>query len=272
MNDPQVLAVRYGERLTDTASVYLNHQIYGEPNVEIAMDYYFWVVRDEQRTVLVDCGFSPAGGAARDRTLLADPIESLAALGVEAAAIDLVVVSHAHYDHIGNLDRLPDVPVVMARAEYDFWTGDVADRPQFAHSVEDVELDHLRARLDDGTLRLLDDDGEVAPGVRVRIVGGHTPGQLVVEVDTAQGVLVLAADAVHYYDELDLDRPFAVVCDVPAMYRAFADLRARAERPDVVVVAGHDPAVRDRFTGRLAHLDEGLRDDVVVLNPGGEAP
>jgi len=57
---------------------------------------------------------------------------------------------------------------------------------------------------------------------------------------------VLASDAVHYYDELDLDRPFAVFADLEGMYRGFDTVRELAAGG--VVVAGHDPAVLTRFT------------------------
>lgn len=225
------------------------------------MDYYFWLLRSADTTVLVDCGFSPEGGAKRGRTTLVDPIEALAGLGVAPADIDVVVLTHAHYDHVGNLDRLPGVRTVMARAELDFWTSDVARRPQFWHSAEDDEISLLRTRLEDGTLELVDADTEVAPGVRIEIVGGHTPGQLVVHVETSDGQVLLTADAVHYYEELELDRPFAVVADVPAMYLAFERIRAAS----ATVVAGHDPLVRERFPERIAWLPEQWRDDVVCV-------
>jgi hypothetical protein len=70
----------------------------------------------------------------------------------------------------------------------------------------------------------------------------------VVLVDTAEGRVALASDAVHYYEEYDDDLPFVFVADLPAMYAGF-DLLHAWERDGAVqhVVSGHDPQTLDRF-------------------------
>jgi glyoxylase-like metal-dependent hydrolase (beta-lactamase superfamily II) len=243
----EVLAVRYGTRTTTKAESYLNFHVYGEPDEPFAMDYFFWLVRGQGRTVLVDCGFGADPGRRRGRTTLVDPVAALAGLGVAPGQVDQVVVSHAHYDHIGNLHRFPDAEVVVARREYEFWTGPYAGRRQFAHATEADELAHLAAVRDQGRLRLVEDTLDLAPGIELVVVGGHTPGQLVAQVALPRGAAVLAADALHFYEELERDRPFFVVADLLDMYRGFDRLREMTEDPGRLLVAGHDAAVRDRF-------------------------
>jgi glyoxylase-like metal-dependent hydrolase (beta-lactamase superfamily II) len=210
----EVVAVRYGTRTTRRSESYLNHFVYGEPDAAFAMDYFFWVVRDRNDpagTVVVDCGFDPEVGRRRGREVLADPVEALAALGIDAGAVRRVVVTHAHYDHIGTLHRFPVAEIVVARRELDFWAGPLAGRTQFAHATEPGELAVLARAAEQGRVRTVDDRLELAPGFELVVVGGHTPGQLIalVAVD-GPGTAVLAADALHFYDELALDRPFFV--------------------------------------------------------------
>ncbi|MFB9831902.1 N-acyl homoserine lactonase family protein [Actinoallomurus acaciae] len=260
----EVIAVRYGTRATRKSEVYLHFGLYGEPDAPTDMDYFFWVVRGAGRTVLVDCGFNERSGTRRGRTMLCPPAEALARLGVRPADVSQVVVTHAHYDHIGNLDLFPSAEVVIARREYAFWTGPVADRPLFMTSAEADDLDALRRAVEDGRVSLVEGRHTVAPGIEVLEVGGHTPGQLVVLVTSADGDVVIASDALHYYEELELDRPFTHVADLPAMYAGFETLRELAGdgRP---LVAGHDPEVMRRFpalTGEAAGL---------AVRVGGEA-
>ena len=66
------------------------------------------------------------------------------------------------------------------------------------------------------------------------------------------GTAVLASDALHFYEEVERDRPFAILADLPAMYRAYDTLAQLASQPGTHLVAGHDPAVRDRFAGYAA--------------------
>ncbi|HEX3786356.1 MAG TPA: N-acyl homoserine lactonase family protein [Pseudonocardiaceae bacterium] len=254
----EVVIVKYGTREATKGEVYLNYPVYGVADEPIRMDYFFWVVRNEDRTVLVDTGFSQQGGAVRRRTFLIDPAAAYAALGVDPASRPTVVITHAHYDHIGNLGLFPASPLVIAQHEYDFWTGPHAGRTQFHHSVQDEEIDALAAAHSSGRVRTFTDRLELAPGIELIEVGGHTPGQSVVRVRTADGPVLLASDAIHYYEEYERDRPFAFVADLVAMYEGFDRIRAMVGSGEVRhLVSGHDPDTLARFTpveGELAGL------------------
>ncbi len=61
-----------------------------------------------------------------------------------------------------------------------------------------------------------------------------------------RGRVVLASDAAHYYANIEEDRPFRIVSDLPQMYDAFETIRALADSPDHVI-PGHDPLVLTRY-------------------------
>ncbi len=174
------------------------------------------------------------------------------------------MASHAHYDHVGNLRAFPAAEVIMARREYEFWTSPLASRGQFAWTVEPADIDELRRIRDAGRLTLFDASYPLAPGVGLVEVGGHTPGQAVAAAATADGTVIIASDAVHYYEELERDWAFGAVTDLPQLYRAYDQLTEMASQPGTQIVAGHDPAVFDRFPGR------GDEDHVVRIGAAGE--
>ena len=244
-----VLAVRYGHRVTTRAESYLNFHLYGEPDADLDIDYYFWVIREpDGGVILVDTGFAPEAGDRRRREHHTTPAEALPSLGMRPDDVTTIVITHGHWDHTGNIRQFPRAQLVLTEAEYDFWTSPIAARTHFAAHSEPDEIAQLkRARAED-RLTLFSGQHALTPGVDLIEVGGHTPGQLIASVATDGGTVILASDAVHFYEETERDRPFAIVADLPAMYRAYDTLTQLAAQPATHVVAGHDPLVQARFT------------------------
>jgi glyoxylase-like metal-dependent hydrolase (beta-lactamase superfamily II) len=252
----EVTALRYGTRMTRKSECYYRWSSYGEPDAEIGMDYFFWVLRNGAATIVVDTGFHPESGARRGRTTLCPPDEALRLIGVEPETVPMVILTHLHYDHTGNLEWFPDAELVVQRSELEFWSGPEARHEQLAPLIEPGEIERIAA----GRLRLLDGDAEIAPGIQAICVGGHSPGQTVLTVAAGSGPVVLASDAVHYYEELELRRPFEILVDLRAMYLAYGTVAELAARPGAALLVGHDPEVMNRFPGLVGDAaDLGVR-------------
>jgi len=255
----EVVIVKHGTRSTVRSDVYLNYGLYGEPDAPIEMDYFFWVARNEEQTIVIDTGYSTQGAVARNRDILISPPDAFAALGITPESAPLVVITHAHYDHAGNVAHFSHSPVLISEKEYSFWMSSNAKRTQFHHSVEDTEVEQLENVAKEGRLTTFTDRLEVAPGIEIIEIGGHTPGQSIVSVATAEGTVLLASDALHYYEEFERDIPFTYVADLIGMYDGFDRIRAMGEAGEYVhLVSGHDPSTLERFTpvteGPLAGL------------------
>ena len=243
----EVLAVRYATRETTSAEVFLNFQTYGTEDNRLVMDYFFWVIRNGSRTIVVDTGFTPEVGEPRGRSMTTAVPDGLARLGIDPASVETVIITHGHYDHTGNIGLFTNATFIMADTELKFWAGPLSTRHLFAVSVERPDIDALLRLEADGRVQRIAGTYEVAPGITAVEVGGHTPGQIIVIVDGEGGPVLLASDAVHYYDEVDLDRPFLMVADLPRMYEAFDTVSTIVKTPGMAYVAGHDPLVFERF-------------------------
>jgi glyoxylase-like metal-dependent hydrolase (beta-lactamase superfamily II) len=232
----EILAVRYGTLAATKGELF--HEFDSAERQDL--DYFFWVLRYDEATVLVDTGFDPAVAERRGRDCLCTPVEALARLGIDS--VQRIVVTHFHYDHVGNLDAFPGAELLVPARELEFWTSPAGHDPRFAGHVEAAEVEWIAG----SGARTYAGGEEVAPGVTALALPGHTPGQMGLVAD---GV-VLASDAVHFYEELEHRRPFWVFTDLPAM-RASYEVLAET---DGVLVPGHDPLVMERFepVGELA--------------------
>jgi hypothetical protein len=67
-----------------------------------------------------------------------------------------------------------------------------------------------------------------------------------VKVNTQRGVVVLASDVTHFYENMETYRPFTTALHIGEMLEAFDTLRSHAAAPDLIV-PGHDPLVMQRY-------------------------
>lgn len=251
-----VIAARYAMLETTLGEAYYRWEFYGEPDGPARLDYFFWLLQSPSEAILVDTGFHPDAGARRGRTTLIEPATAMERLGVNPDTVKRILVTHLHWDHTGNLDVLPDAELLVPQVELDFWLSPMGRRGQFTGPSEPAELDYVRAAQDAGRVTALVGGEEIAPGVRVVHVGGHTPGQMVVAVlgDDAPPI-VLASDAVHFYEELEHERPFAIIANLAEMYEGYDTVRALTGAAGHMV-PGHDPEVMKRYPRVDRHVGD----------------
>jgi glyoxylase-like metal-dependent hydrolase (beta-lactamase superfamily II) len=238
----KVYAVRYAHRdCTSSEAFYGDHH-----RSPMTMDYFVWALTNGRQTVVVDLGFTEPVGTRRGRQFLRCPGRGLAEIGIDAATVEHVVLSHFHYDHVGNYALFPRATFYMQDREMAFYTGRHASRGAFRHSVEVDDVCALVRLNYEGRLRFVDGDADILPGIRVHHVGGHTAGMQVTTVSTSRGQAVVASDASHYYRNYESRIPFNTLHDLPGMYHAFDRIAELATTPDLVV-PGHDPQVLQRL-------------------------
>ena len=239
----KVYAVRYATREARSGE----HFYGGDPHdASMPMDYFVWTAVSDEHTVVVDAGFTAEVAAKRGRDHLRCPTEGLREIGVDCEQVSCVILTHLHYDHVGNLEKFPEATFVVQEEEMAFWTGRYAGREHFRHTVEIEDVLHLVRENFEGRLHFVDGNEEIVPGIEVYRAGGHSAGLQVVRVETENGNFVLASDATHFYANLKEDRPFSIVHDLSQMYGAFDLVRSLADSP-AHVVPGHDPQVMQRF-------------------------
>lgn len=242
----EAFALRYGTHPVRTEK--MNFINPADPHDgPMPLDYYVWLLRSGDREIVVDTGFKGEGELARGRVILRQVGAALEALGTKPASVKNVVLTHLHYDHAGNLDIFPNAKFHLQDREMAFATGRhmCAACLRHAFDVEDV-VSMVRAVYAERVV-FHNGDAEIAPGVSLHHVGGHTDGLQMVRVETARGPVVLTSDASHFYANMERALPFPIVFNVGDVAQGWSRALQLAGNDATRVVPGHDPLVRSLY-------------------------
>jgi len=215
-----------------------------------------WLLKGSNgRMVLVDSGFY------RQKFLdqwkprdFRTPAAAVEAAGVKPEAVTDIIISHAHWDHVGGVDLFPNATVWIQREEYRYYTGEAWQAPNTHGGVDPDDMVALLRVNVQGRLRFVEgDDQEIIPGIRCYTGGKHTWASQFVTVKLSSGTAVVTSDNVYLYENLDKHAPIAQTLDAASNLKAQDRVRTLASDPRLIV-PGHDPAVFERF----ARVSEGV--------------
>jgi glyoxylase-like metal-dependent hydrolase (beta-lactamase superfamily II) len=227
-----------------------------DEKVDIAM--VIWLIRGGGRTILFDSGFH------REKwfkyfpmTDYVRPDEAVKLAGVKPEEVTDIVISHAHWDHMGGIDLFPKANVWIQKDEYRYYTGEAWQTGGNHGGIDPEDVKQLLELNTEGRLRLVDGDNvEILPGVRVYTGARHTYASQYLRIDGSPA-FVLASDNCYLYRNLSTRAASATFSEADhaaniAAQARMIELAGSADR----VVPGHDTLQFQKFPaeGRVAKI------------------
>ena len=254
----KIYAVRYAHHDRPSSENYLRGDIH---DINEPLAYFVWAIVGPHGTFVVDTGFGPDMAAKRKRVLLHPVVEGLKALDIAADEVKDVIVTHLHYDHCGNHDMFPRARYHLQDIEMAYATGRCMCHAEMRIPFEPDDVVAMVRKVFDGRVTFHDGEAQIAPGITVHHIGGHSKGLQSVRVQTERGPVVLASDASHLYAHYLEGKVFPVTYNVADTLEGYATLRRLADS-DNHIIPGHDPMVLKRYPAARP----GLEDWVVRLD------
>ena len=237
----------------------------GDPHKMMqGLDFFTYALKGGGRTWVIDAGMTPhqAERMGRRYEFICHPSDALAKIGIDVASEADVILTHAHFDHVGTIGDYKKARFHIQDEEMIHVSGrDMTHAPfRAAYHGEDVKT--LIDLVFSDRMVFHDGDVTLAPGLDFLLIGGHARGQAILRVNTARGQVILASDAVHVYEEIDEERPFAIFYDLPGMLEGYRRIKRLAASRDLIV-PGHDQRVTRGYPavvgleGQVFRLDRG---------------
>ena len=236
---------------------FMSSLIPGSPadqRIDIAM--VIWLIRGDGRVILFDSGFHRENW--RQQFKVADflrPDSALAAAGVDPAIVTDIVVSHAHWDHMGGIDLFPNATIWLQKNEYSYYTGEAWQPGGRKGGIDIEDIVTLVRRNAAGKVRLIDGDSvEIMPGIQAFTGARHTFASQYIRVDGAQP-FVLASDNAYLFRNIEQGLPSATFTPQDReANRAAVGRMIRLAGAASRVVPGHDALQFTKFEtkGRVA--------------------
>lgn len=247
----ELYAIRYATREGRRADNFVGGDPHDGP---MRMDYFCWVIKNAERSFVVDCGFTAEMAAKRKREYLRCPVESLQLLGLSGETTRDLVLTHLHYDHAGSIMKFPSAQLHLQEPELHYATGRYMRHSFLNHAFEVEEVVEVVRRNYAGRVTFYRGDATLAPGISLHLAGGHSGGLQFVRVHTKRGWVVLASDTMHFFENMDSGRPFTTVFNLGDAVEAFDLVRAQALSRDHII-PGHDPLVMDLYPSARPDLE-----------------
>jgi len=227
-----------------------------DERIDIAM--VIWLLRGNGRAVLFDAGFHRARWMQQfDISDFVPPDSAVRLAGVSPADITDVIVSHAHWDHMGGIDRFPNATIHIQRDEYTYYTGTAWQEGGRRGGIDAEDILELVRRNTAGKVRLVAGDSvAVLPGITAFTGARHTYASQYIRV-AGREPHVLASDNCYLYRNLETRSAGATfdAADRAGNLAALARMAALAGSA-ARVVPGHDMLQFQRYptTGRIARI------------------
>jgi len=239
----RIYAIRYAHHHRMARDNFIGGDTHDGP---MPIDYFIWVIQNDDRTIVLDTGFDEQMAKQRGRTIIHPIAEGLKKVGIDPENVTDVIISHMHYDHAGNYELFPAAKFHLQEREMAFCTGRCMCYHEVRHPFDVEDVKAMIDKLFIGRVHFYNGDAELVPGITLHRTGGHSDGLQVVRVNTARGWVVLASDAAHFYANIEQARPYPIVFNVGDMMDGYEIVKKLADSPDHII-PGHDPLVLQRY-------------------------
>jgi len=214
--------------------------------------FMFWLIKDKGgKNILVDAGCSNDMQEAIEFGLYKStrPDSLLTQIGLNAADITDIIITHPHWDHIDGINLFPKAHIWIQKEDYRYYVGEAWQKDGKHGGIAKRDIMQLVDLNIEGRVTLVDGDNqEIFPGIKVYTGSRHTYNSQYVQVQSGTDKVIIASDNIWiYYNLRKLAPPPSYgTFDAKGYVAAMERMKTLASKIDYVI-PGHDAEVFTKF-------------------------
>ncbi|NOU68787.1 MBL fold metallo-hydrolase [Paenibacillus sp. LMG 31461] len=223
----ELYAIKFGE-----SSFRLRHIYRDMPNSEettkIAWSYY--IAKFNDITIAIDTGFRDENVAKKWGITFTGVEQELSSIIDNLAVVDMVIITHSHFDHIENLDLYGKPEIIISKTDYE------NALQQCSHSIID--------KLNQCHVVTVENEYIYNDLLRFRVIGGHSKGSSVVYFEADNKHYVITGDECYWCDNLISNRPIGVYASTQNNERFIIE----SQRDKLIPLPFHDLNIFEQYS------------------------
>ncbi len=219
----ELYALRYGTSLMAETTIFID----GLKGVKVPFHWVFYALRAGGKWIVIDPGFNDEKLVRDFGVQWTDPLRLLDRIRLEPSRVDVVILTHAHFDHVGLVDAFPNAEIVISKA---------ALKAVTYPRAKEYLASARRVRSFTGTL-------EVLPGLSVQEIGGHSAGSSVVRITDGGRQILLAGDEAYVAENWNGPRANGSTVNAGSNLNFLRELKAEVDSGKTAAFSMHDTAV-----------------------------
>lgn len=195
----QLYAIRFGENFKYATKETILKNTSNPQEVVSDFPFLFYVAKNEGKTILFDVGFRDEELAQNMGITLFDVRKELEEINSTPSEVDVVVITHSHWDHIRNLDLYPRAKIYISKQEYDIALKEEPEAVKKALLSQDTVI--------------IEKEMIIEEKFRFKVIGGHTPGSSVIYFEDKETQYVLTGDECYVSGNMLENMPIGICFD-----------------------------------------------------------
>jgi len=226
-NNLELYAIRYGQSLFPSKHIFKNDPY--QKNLEFI--WLFYLIRYQDKLILTDTGFSETGYIRRFDLEYTDPLDLLKTLDISPQDITDIILTHTHFDHVGNVHKFNNARIIIQKDELDHYISKASNR---------VQAHHLKTN---SCVMTFENEYLLYDRIRIIRTGGHTIGSSIIRFTNKRQEYIIAGDEFYFLENLEKGIPSGITFSLQknrALLEQLTNLLSDSN-PSPVILTFHDP-------------------------------